>query len=141
MDGGLGNGYLCHPVGPASSRSVAHSSTRYGPSGALVDELETANATVGVSVFGGVLLVWGTLRIFRGLDTAFSDIYESGGENDLPDQILDGLVVLLTVVVGAVVETRLGGLSAVQAAGSHGDSSSSPDWRSWSCSAPSSTRF
>jgi membrane protein len=88
-----------------------------GASEALVAELETANATTGVSVLGGVLLVWGTLRIFRGLDTAFSDIYESGGANGFADQIFDGVVVLVAVafavVVGALVETRLGGLAAV----------------------------
>jgi len=88
-----------------------------GASGALVTELETANATTGVSVLGAVLLIWGTLRIFRGLDTAFSDIYESGGANTFADQILDGLVVLVAVafavVVGALAETRLGGLSAL----------------------------
>ena len=88
-----------------------------GASDALISELEGANATTGVSVLGAVLLVWGTLRIFRGLDTAFSDIYESGTANSFGDQILDGVVVLaavaFAVVIGAVVETRLGGLGAV----------------------------
>lgn len=88
-----------------------------GASRALVAELETASATTGVSVLGGVLLVWGTLRVFRGLDKAFSDIYESGAANDFVDQLRDGIVVLLAValavVVGAVVETRLGGLAGV----------------------------
>ena len=88
-----------------------------GASQALVTELEAANATTGVSVLGAVLLVWGTLRIFRGLDTAFSDIYESSANNSFTDQLVDGVVVLaavaLAVIVGALVETRLGGLSAI----------------------------
>jgi membrane protein len=88
-----------------------------GASDVLVGELQRANASAGVSVLGGLLLVWGTLRIFRGLDTAFSDIYESGAANTFTDQILDGVVVLvavgLAIVVGGFVETRLGGLGAV----------------------------
>ena len=88
-----------------------------GASDVLVGELQRANASAGVSILGGLLLVWGTLRIFRGLDTAFSDIYESGAANTFTDQILDGVVVLIAVgfaiVVGGLVETRLGGLNAV----------------------------
>ncbi|MFB6080606.1 MAG: YihY/virulence factor BrkB family protein [Haloferacaceae archaeon] len=88
-----------------------------GAGQALVTELRATNGTTGVSVLGGVLLVWGTLRIFRGLDTAFSDIYESSAANGFADQMLDGVVVLITValavVVGSLAETRLGGLSAI----------------------------
>lgn len=88
-----------------------------GASNVLVTELESANQTTGVSVLGGLLLIWGTLRIFRGLDTAFSDIYESSEANSFADQIIDGVVVLFAVafavVVAALVETRLGGLDSV----------------------------
>jgi membrane protein len=88
-----------------------------GASDALIAELESANATTGVSVLGAALLVWGTLRIFRGLDTAFSDIYESGTANTFTDQLADGLAVLFAVafavILGAVVETRIGGLAAI----------------------------
>lgn len=88
-----------------------------GASQVLISELESANATTGLSVLGGTLLVWGTLRIFRGLDTAFSDIYESGAANTFTDQLVDGLAVLFAIgfglVVGALVETRLGGLGAI----------------------------
>jgi len=88
-----------------------------GASEALLSEVDSANAATGVSVLGAGLLIWGTLRIFRGLDTAFSDIYESGTANSFADQLLDGIMVLVAVVfavvVGAIVETRLGGLSAI----------------------------
>jgi membrane protein len=88
-----------------------------GASDALVSELEAANTSAGVSVLGAGLLIWGTLRIFRGLDTAFSDIYESGTANGFLDQLVDGVSVLFAVcfavVVAAVVESRLGGLAAI----------------------------
>jgi membrane protein len=61
-----------------------------------VDVLVVAaqNAADGrLSLVGLAVLVWGTLRIFRGLDTAFSDIYESEAENTFLDQVRDGLVV------------------------------------------------
>jgi membrane protein len=61
-----------------------------------VNVLVTAAQNAGdgrLSLVGGVVLVWGTLRIFRGLDTAFSDIYESEAENTFVDKLLDGVVV------------------------------------------------
>jgi membrane protein len=75
----------------------------------LAEELR--QATVSISILGLVVLVWGALRIFRSLDMAFSDIYESQAENTLLDQISDGFVVLvsltLVVVFVLLVETRI----------------------------------
>ena len=67
----------------------------------LIAELRTAST--GVSLLGVSLLVWGTLRIFRGLDTAFSDIYETESVNTVADQFVDGLVVFVTfgLTIGA----------------------------------------
>lgn len=61
-----------------------------------------SDADASVSVLGLVFLIWGALRIFRGLDTAFSDIYETGEHNTFADQLVDGLVILLTVAVALV---------------------------------------
>jgi membrane protein len=63
---------------------------------------EAANGTAGAGVVGIVTLLWGTLKIFRGLDTAFSEIYDSEAENSFLDQLVDGLVVLLTIAGAAV---------------------------------------
>ncbi|WP_101297239.1 YihY/virulence factor BrkB family protein [Halegenticoccus soli] len=74
--------------------------------GGFVDSALRGNrGQTGVSVIGLVVLVWGTLKIFRGLDTAFSEIYESDADNALTDQLRDGLVVLvaLTVAIAAIV--------------------------------------
>ncbi len=76
----------------------------------LLQEGVTETST-GVSILGLAFLVWGTLRIFRGLDTAFSDIYESESRNGFLDQIRDGLVVFLTfglaILAASVVVSAL----------------------------------
>lgn len=79
----------------------------------LLAELQGASASAGLSVFGGIVLLWGTLRVFRGLDTAFSAIYESEAANTFLDQVTDGLLVLVTVAAaiaaGAAVQRVLPG--------------------------------
>jgi membrane protein len=76
----------------------------------LIEQATSSDRTAGLSVVGAVVLLWGTLRIFRGLDTAFSDIYESEAENTLLDQFGDGLLVFgsfaAAIVAASYVETR-----------------------------------
>jgi membrane protein len=83
----------------------------------LVAELRRATDSTGVSILGVVLLVWGTLRIFRGIDTAFSDIYETGARNTVTDKFRDGLLVLgavaVAIAVGALLEARVLGEGGV----------------------------
>ncbi|ELZ82385.1 ribonuclease BN-like protein [Haloferax elongans ATCC BAA-1513] len=82
-----------------------------GASSVIVAELEASSQLASLSLIGVLVLVWGTLRIFRSLDTAFSDIYESEAANTFADQLSDGIVVFATValavVVGALIETVL----------------------------------
>jgi len=52
-------------------------------SGVIQQGLTEADASV--SLLGVGFLLWGSLRIFRGLDTAFSDIYETGASNTFLD--------------------------------------------------------
>jgi membrane protein len=63
----------------------------------LAESISQADAQTGVSVLGLVVLIWGVLRVFRSLDTAFSTIYETQRKNDLLDRFKDGLVVLLAL--------------------------------------------
>jgi membrane protein len=65
----------------------------------VVDELSATRGSLSASLVGGTVLIWGTLRIFRGLDQAFSDIYESEAANTFVDQLGDGVVVLGTFAV------------------------------------------
>ncbi|WP_435099195.1 YhjD/YihY/BrkB family envelope integrity protein [Halorubrum sp. N11] len=65
-------------------------------------------ADTSVSLLGAAFLVWGAMRIFRGLDTAFSDIYETESENTFTDQLGDGLVLLVTVTLAIVAASLIG---------------------------------
>ncbi len=76
-----------------------------GAGDVLVAELQ--NTSRGVSILGAVVLLWGALRIFRSLDTAFSDIYETPSENTFADQLADGFVVLVSVAVVLLVTVAL----------------------------------
>jgi len=69
----------------------------------LIAEMRDASQSTGVSVLGVVVLLWGTLRIFRGLDTAFSDIYETEAENTFLDQLTDGVLVLCTFAIAILL--------------------------------------
>ncbi|MBX0323572.1 YihY/virulence factor BrkB family protein [Halomicroarcula sp. F13] len=74
-------------------------------------------ADASVSLLGLAFLVWGALRIFRGLDTAFSDIYETSSENTFGDQLLDGLLLLATVAVAIVGVSLVGNFVSVSGDG------------------------
>lgn len=87
-----------------------------GPiAGIIVEIFQGESARSGASVVGLVVLLWGALKIFRSLDTAFSEIYETTDENSFVDQVIDGLVVLIAIIIaiGATV-----GVTAVFAAAS-----------------------
>jgi len=75
--------------------------------GAFIEEFfrQQAGGAAGSSVVGLVVLVWGALKLFRGLDTAFEVIYEVDADTSLLEQCTDGLVVLLSLVlsVAAIV--------------------------------------
>lgn len=60
----------------------------------LVEEsLEDSPATAGSTLIGLVVLVWGSLKIFRGLDTAFSEIYGTTNVGSFVEQLRDALIV------------------------------------------------
>jgi membrane protein len=68
------------------------------------------SAVAGASVVGLVVLLWGSLKIFRGLNTAFAEIYETEAKSSFVDGVEDGLIVFVALVV-AVLATA--GASAV----------------------------
>ncbi|MDZ7731008.1 MAG: YhjD/YihY/BrkB family envelope integrity protein [Natrialbaceae archaeon] len=93
----------------ATLLSLANSAMTPEAGDVLVRELERSSTEV--SVLGLVVLLWGALRIFRSLDAAFSDIYETEARNTFANQLVDGLVVLVSVAaVLAVALVVLTGL-------------------------------
>ncbi|GAA0252151.1 YihY/virulence factor BrkB family protein [Haladaptatus pallidirubidus] len=84
---------------------VANSSLPKPIANVIAQVFEGGTAATGASFIGLVVLVWGSLKIFRGLDTAFSEIYDTESENSLTDQLKDAAVVLvgLTVAIIATV--------------------------------------
>ncbi|MFC7227823.1 YihY/virulence factor BrkB family protein [Salinirubellus salinus] len=83
----------------------------------LVDAALNATGDGRLSVVGVVVLVWGALRIFRGLDTAFSDIYESEHENTFLDQVRDGVVVFGAIGLALFLVSLADALVAVPSFG------------------------
>jgi len=76
-----------------------------------------SDADTSVSVLGLVFLVWGALRIFRGLDTAFSDIYETSEHNTFADQLADSSLMLVTVAVALVGVSAVGNAVSLSVTG------------------------
>ncbi|OIB57899.1 YhjD/YihY/BrkB family envelope integrity protein [Natrialba sp. SSL1] len=60
----------------------------------IEDAIAESPATAGSTLIGVVVLVWGALKIFRGLDTAFSEIYDTGGTGSFVQQLRDAGIVL-----------------------------------------------
>ncbi|MDS0283051.1 YihY/virulence factor BrkB family protein [Haloarcula onubensis] len=74
-----------------------------GPIAEIVTQvLRGGGNGVSASVIGLLVLIWGSLKIFRGLDTAFSEIYETTGTSSLVDKFRDGLVVLVALSLALV---------------------------------------
>ncbi|QPV63391.1 YihY/virulence factor BrkB family protein [Halosimplex litoreum] len=84
-----------------------------GPIADIVAQLFAGEAAAGASVIGLVVLLWGALKIFRGLDTAFSEIYETESDNGFTDTLRDAVVVLAALVVAVVATVGVSAAFAV----------------------------
>lgn len=56
----------------------------------------------GATAAGLAVLLWSSLKLFRGFDTAFSRIYQSGATESLPEQLLDAVTVLAASFLAVV---------------------------------------
>jgi YihY family inner membrane protein len=101
--------------------------------GTLVLDAVTGAVAGGVTLVGLVVLLWSALKLFRGLDVAFSAVYGRPGPDSLGEQLRNGSAALgavglgaaATVVVGAVLAgvarpAALRGEAAVAVAGTVG---------------------
>jgi YihY family inner membrane protein len=71
---------------------------------------QTGQESVGIVSLG--LTVWGALKLFRGLDIAFSRIYGSESGSIL-DQLKDGIIALVSIGLGTVGVAVLTALIAI----------------------------
>ena len=79
----------------------------------LRQSISGSTASVGASIIGVVTLVWGAFKIFKGLDTAFSEIFDTESQNTFVDKFKDGAVVFVGLggaLLAAVVATAAFGV-------------------------------
>lgn len=69
----------------------------------LLDAVVDASESAGGSVLGLLVLLWSSVRIFRGVDVAFNQLYGVTEPEPLLRQLRDALVGLVAVVVAAGV--------------------------------------
>lgn len=80
--------------------------------GLLRDALAGAAGRGGATLLGLAVLLWSALKLFRGLDIAFSEVYGHPGPETLVDQLRNAVVALGTVAVAVVGTVALGVLMA-----------------------------
>jgi len=86
----------------------------------LETALEADAGRGGVTTVGLAVLVWGGLRVFRGLDVAFSLVYGTTTPKPLLSQIRDALLVLSAVglaIIGTIAGTTAVGFDLVPLSG------------------------
>ncbi|EMA09387.1 YihY family inner membrane protein [Haloarcula vallismortis] len=92
----------------------------------LEDALTSGAGRGGATVLGVGVTLWSALKVFRGLDTAFSRVYGTDGPDSIIGELVDGLAALGGIgvalvglgVIGALgtvlgVQVALGGLALV----------------------------
>ena len=75
----------------------------------LRDTLTANTGAGGATAAGLVVLTWSGLRLFRALNKAFSQVYGDAGDEGLVAELVNGLVVLVTVGVGVAAVAVAGG--------------------------------
>ncbi|WP_066413586.1 YihY/virulence factor BrkB family protein [Halorubrum aethiopicum] len=79
---------------------------------AVAAAVYSASGRTGAGVLGAVVLLWSTLKVFRGLDTAFGALYGDESPPGFRDQVTDAVAVVLGVGAGIGVMVGLGAFLA-----------------------------
>jgi len=79
---------------------------------AVTAAISSAGGRTGASLLGVAVLLWSTLKVFRGLDTAFAELYGVKEPPDLLKQLTDAGSVILAVGVGIAVMVVVGAFVA-----------------------------
>jgi membrane protein len=78
----------------------------------VTDAVTNTSGQTGLSIVGVLVLLWGALKLFRGLDTAFATVYGETDDLSLLDQLRDGFIAFLSVTVSLLVVGLAGGAFA-----------------------------
>lgn len=101
--------------GPAiADRVTAATGDFLTPAGqaAIDDALTGATGRVGASFVGLAVLLWSTLKVFRGLDIAFSQVYGSIGEDTYLGRVVNAAIGLASLGGGLLAMVGLGAVLA-----------------------------
>lgn len=79
---------------------------------AVVAAVSSAGGRTGASLLGLGVLLWSTLKVFRGLDTAFVSLYGGDATPGLLRQVVDAASVVVGVGVGIGVMVAVGAFVA-----------------------------
>lgn len=79
---------------------------------AITEALTGGAGRAGASVLGVLLVVWSSLKVFRGLDIAFSRVYGTSGTDSLAATFVDASVGLVSVGAGVWAMIAIGGVLA-----------------------------
>jgi membrane protein len=94
--GAVGNEYLTEQITVLAREHLSPAGE-----GLVFEALTHASERAGASLIGVASLLWGMLRIFRGLNTAFDELY-GGGESSFAEKLLDGVVVFAVILIATV---------------------------------------
>lgn len=75
---------------------------------ALATALIEGTGRLGATIVGSVFVLWGSLRVFRGIDKAFSQVYGTAGSKSIFGELRDGALVLTCVGAGIGVMATVG---------------------------------
>lgn len=74
----------------------------------LEDVILDQAGRAGATVFGTLVLLWSTLRMFRGLDEAFSRVYDVDAPKGFVDTVTDALVVVVVIALAVAAMVAAG---------------------------------
>ncbi|MFB6179028.1 MAG: YihY/virulence factor BrkB family protein [Halorientalis sp.] len=68
----------------------------------LIETIREASGRAQLSVIAVLTLLWGITSVFRGLDTAFSKLYDTEGAESFLEKTINGLIVLGGISIAVV---------------------------------------
>lgn len=99
----LGQEQLVTVVVSASSGLLTETGQQF-----VIEAIESGAGRGGTTVFSAALAIWGTLKVFRGIDTAFENIYGAVGSSSFVDRLRDSVIVAVSIGASFLTMLTLG---------------------------------